>query len=313
MDTTAIVIDEPARLSMRTLALDAPTSADAVVDILWSGISTGTEKLIFEGTMPGFPGMGYPLVPGYEAVGIVSRPGSESGLNEGDFVFVPGARCFGAVRGLFGATASRIVVAGRRATSIPVTLKENGILLALAATAFHAVMRAPAHGPDLVIGHGVLGRLIARTSIALGNSPPTVWEIDAARKGGACGYVVTDAEDDGRTDYCAIMDASGASGILDCAISRLQKGGSVTLAGFYSDRVAFEFPAAFMREATIAVAAEFTSEDVDCVLRLIAADKLSLDGLISHRRSARDAQTAYLSAFSDAACLKMVLDWRTLE
>ena len=37
---------------------------------------------------------------------------------------------------------------------------------------------------------------------------------------------------------------------------------------------------------------------------------LSLDGLITHRRDARDADAAYRTAFADPACLKMILDWR---
>ena len=41
------------------------------MDIEWSGISTGTEKLLWSGRMPPFPGMGYPLVPGYESVGRI--------------------------------------------------------------------------------------------------------------------------------------------------------------------------------------------------------------------------------------------------
>jgi bacteriochlorophyllide a dehydrogenase len=44
-----------------------------VVDVEWSGISTGTERLLFTGRMPPSPGMGYPLVPGYESVGRVRR------------------------------------------------------------------------------------------------------------------------------------------------------------------------------------------------------------------------------------------------
>jgi 3-hydroxyethyl bacteriochlorophyllide a dehydrogenase len=46
------------------------------------------------------------------------------------------------------------------------------------------------------------------------------------------------------------------------------------------------------------------------VLRLLAEGSLSLDGLITHHEAADHAQDAYQTAFSDTACLKMVLDWR---
>ena len=53
------------------------TADDVVVDIEYSGISTGTERLLWTGRMPAFPGMGYPLVPGYESVGRVVGCGRE--------------------------------------------------------------------------------------------------------------------------------------------------------------------------------------------------------------------------------------------
>jgi 3-hydroxyethyl bacteriochlorophyllide a dehydrogenase len=46
------------------------------------------------------------------------------------------------------------------------------------------------------------------------------------------------------------------------------------------------------------------------VKQLIETGQLSLDGLITHHQEARAADAAYRTAFSDAHCLKMVLDWR---
>ena len=66
MNTVAVVLEEPERLVLSRLDLTDPGEDDVVVDIEWSGISTGTERLLWSGTMPPFPGMGYPLVPGYE-------------------------------------------------------------------------------------------------------------------------------------------------------------------------------------------------------------------------------------------------------
>jgi 3-hydroxyethyl bacteriochlorophyllide a dehydrogenase len=82
------------------------------------------------------------------------------------------------------------------------------------------------------------------------------------------------------------------------------------LAGFYDAPLSFSFPAAFMREARIRVAAEWRGDDLAAVLKYLDDGRLSLDGLISHRRSAEDASHAYRDAFEDPACLKMILDWR---
>jgi 3-hydroxyethyl bacteriochlorophyllide a dehydrogenase len=314
MITNAVVFEQPERLSVQRLDLSAADVGDVVIDVRHSGISTGTEKLLWTGRMPMFPGMGYPLVPGYESVGIVSHAGEQSGHRIGDHVFVPGARCYGEVRGLFGGASSRVVIPGDKALTIDASLGEQGVLLALAATAYHAVA-ADAHrgsitAPELIVGHGVLGRLLARMTVAAGFAPPTVWEINPIRATGATGYPVVHPDDDPRRDYRSVYDVSGDASLLDRLIARLAKGGEVVLAGFYTDRLAFDFAPAFMREATIRTAAEWRRSDLLAVKELVETGRVSLDGLITHREEAEHAAAAYPTAFNDATCLKMILDWR---
>ena len=314
MNTMAIVLERPEHIAFSRLALTPPGDQDLVVDIEYSGISTGTEKLLWSGRMPMFPGMGYPLVPGYESVGRVVAAGPGAGHAVGEHVFVPGARCFGEVRGLFGGAASKLVVQGSRVVPISDELGERAVLLALAATAYHAVSgagkRQPIVPPDLIIGHGVLGRLLARMTVVAGFAPPTVWETNPARVAGAQGYPVVHPDADARRDYHAIYDVSGDSTILDRLIARLAPGGEIVLAGFYSDPLSFNFAPAFMREASVRAAAEWQRPDLLAVTELAESGRLSLDGLITHRDEPTHADSAYRTAFGDAACLKMVLDWR---
>ena len=310
MDTVAVVLREPELLALSRLDLSPPGDADVVVDVEWSGISTGTERLLWAGRMPHFPGMGYPLVPGYESVGRVAFAGSHAGRRVGERVFVPGARCFGEIRGLFGGAAARVVVPGARAVPLHEEMGEQGVLLALAATAHHAMHAVGARPPDLVVGHGVLGRLLARLALAEDSVPPTVWECNPRRTDGAIGYAVVHPDVDPRHDYQAIYDASGDAALLDSLISRLARGGEVVLAGFYSDPVSFAFPPAFMREARIRVAAEWRESDLAAVKDMVEAGRLSLDGLITHREEPERADAAYRTAFNDPSCLKMILDWR---
>lgn len=311
MDTLAVVLEQPQQLTLSRLALTAPADEDVVVAIDWSGISTGTERLLWSGTMPVFPGMGYPLVPGYEAVGRVEEAGPRSGRRVGDTVFVPGARCYGAVRGLFGAAAARLVVPGSRALAIDGQFGEQGVLLALAATACHALAGSGSRRPDLIVGHGVLGRLLARLTLLSDGAAPTVWEHNPLRQQGANGYPVIHPDADPRRDYHAIYDVSGAAGLLDSLIAHLAPNGEITLAGFYSEPLTFTFPPAFLREARLRVAAEWREADLAQARDLIETGQLSLADLITHRQDALQAADAYRTAFTDPACLKMILDWRT--
>lgn len=310
MDTLAVVLVKPEELILDRIGLSAPCEDDLVVDIEWSGISTGTERMLYTGQMPAFPGMGYPLVPGYESVGRVREAGSASGGRVGDRVFVPGARCFGAVRGLFGGAAARVVVPAARVSVVDEALGEEAVLLALAATARHALAAPGAVLPDLIVGHGVLGRLLARLTLASGGPAPTVWETNPERRAGRHGYAVVDPAADDRRDYGAIYDVSGSSDVLDTLVQRLRPGGEIVLAGFYAAPLSLSFPPAFMREARIRVAAEWRPADLAAVIDLVAAGRLSLGGLITHHAVATDAAQAYRTAFGDPACLKMILDWR---
>ena len=311
LSARAIVFDEPEALSVRQLDLTAPQPGQVVVDVEWTGISTGTEKLLWSGRMPMFPGMGYPLVPGYETVGRVTDRGDATTLNVGDRVFVSGARCFGEIRGLFGGAASRLVADESKCMAVGEALDAEAILLALAATAHHALhVGRNDSPPDLIVGHGVLGRLLARLAVMKGGAP-TVWESEERRMGGADDYVVTHPDADQRRDYQHVVDASGDIGIIDQLMQRLSRRGEIVLAGFYPERLSFDFPTAFMREASISVAAEWSDKDLQSVGRCVADGNLSLDELISHRLPASEAQSAYPRAFADPDCLKMVLDWRS--
>lgn len=319
MNADAIVFQQPCQLSVRSLPLRTMADGDVEVEVSHSGISTGTERLLWDGSMPPFPGMGYPLVPGYETVGCVVRTQGDCGhgkdrLAEGDWVFVPGSYSFEGVHNLFGGAGSRLIVPHERAVRLARDLGADAVLLALAATAYHTVScggaRDPASPPDLIVGHGVMGRLLARLTVAAGAPAPVVWETQPKRQLGADGYSVIAPDDDTRKDYRAIYDVSGDAAILHRVIPRLARGGEVVLAGFYTQDISFAYPPAFLREAQIRIAAEWKRADLLAVTQLVESGRLSLDGLITHTQTPSHAREAYEVAFGDPDCLKMVLDWR---
>ncbi len=188
---------------------------DVVVDIEWSGISTGTEKLLWTGRMPPLPGHGLSAGAGLR-IGRPRGRGRRAGsaCSVGERVFVPGADCFGDVRGLFGGAAARARGAGQargrgrrsagRATPScwrwppPPTTR---------CPAAACATRSP---PDLIVGHGVLGRLLARIDVAAGAPTPVVWERNPrARARRRWATASSHPDEDPRRDYRAIYDVSG--------------------------------------------------------------------------------------------------------
>ena len=314
MKAKAIVFEAPKSLCVRELELAPMGPLDLEVVVSYSGISTGTERLLWEGTMPPFPGLSYPLVPGYETVGTVVNLGAEvSGLQKGDQVFLPGSYAFQGVQNIFGGSGSRLVVPHDRAVKLHASIGKKGVLLALSATAHH-VFTVGREGtalayPDLIIGHGIMGRLLARMVVAAGQPAPVVWETQPIRQSGAMGYEVVHPDQDNRKDYRCICDVSGDSGILNHVIPKMAPGGEVILAGFYKQDLSFSYATAFMREASIRVAAQWKKRDLDAVVAMFHNGSLPLDGLITHTEKAIKAQQAYEVAFEDPLCLKMVIDW----
>ena len=322
---SAIVFDAPQALSVQTLEVKAFEPGDLEVEVTFSGISTGTERLLWDGTMPPFPGLGYPLVPGYETVGTVVRAGpavADSVAPVGSQVFIPGSYSFQGVRNIFGGAGSRLIVAHDRVVRVAPELGPRAVLLALAATCYHAVAIGGVRGertegavqpmlpPDLIVGHGVMGRLLARICVALGWPAPTVWETQPVRRAGAIGYACIHPDEDQRKDYRAIVDVSGDGSILNNLIMRLAPGGEVVLAGFYKHDLSFAFAPAFMREATLRVASQWKKHDLLAVTTLVEEGRLSLDDLITHTMTPGSAREAYEVAFGDPHCLKMMIDWR---
>jgi 2-desacetyl-2-hydroxyethyl bacteriochlorophyllide A dehydrogenase len=159
-DSRAFWIAEPGRGEIRDEVLAPATADDVVVRTLYSGISRGTESLVFQGRVPvseyqrmrapfqigEFPG---PIKYGYANVGQVER--GPNGL-EGRYVFV------------LYPHQTRYVVPARSAFLLPATVPPGrAILAANLETAINGVWDAALQIGDrvVVIGGGTVGCLVA--------------------------------------------------------------------------------------------------------------------------------------------------------
>ena len=180
-----------------------------------------------------------------------------------------------------------MVLPGARAVTIDETLGRNGIL--------SPSPRPPSRDcggatPDLIVGHGILGRMIARIeSVGSGHGSNRVGT-DPNRRGVGIRLPLIDPADDTRCDYRTICDASGPAEVLDLAFGRLGKGGEMVLAGFYDRSPSPSRPPSCARRGCV-IAAEFTPCGLAAILTMVETGMLALDGLISHARPAAEAWT----------------------
>jgi 2-desacetyl-2-hydroxyethyl bacteriochlorophyllide A dehydrogenase len=170
----------PRECALNEVALPAAGPQDCLVGTLWSGISRGTERLVFEGRVPAsehermcapfqegaFP---FPVKYGYCAVGRV-----EAGPPEmlGKTVF-----CLHPHQDRFVAPADRLTVIP---DSVP---PRRAVLAANMETALNAHWDAGSGPADriVVVGGGVLGLLIAWIAARLPGTQVTLVDIDEGR------------------------------------------------------------------------------------------------------------------------------------
>ena len=159
-DARAFWVAEPGRGEIRGETLPAPAAGDVVVRALFSGVSRGTEALVFHGRVPAsehdrmrapfqsgaFPA---PVKYGYASVGIVERgPAALQGRQV--FTLYP--------------HQTRYVVPAMAVTVIPDAVPpQRAVLAANLETAINGVWDARPHVGDriAVIGAGTVGCLVA--------------------------------------------------------------------------------------------------------------------------------------------------------
>lgn len=176
----ALWIEKPRQAASRSVRVGAPGAGEARVAMLWSGISRGTERLVFEGRVPASQAkdmrapfqegeFSFPVKYGYCAVGRVEA-GPTEWLGKTVFCLYPHQSRFIAPLDMLRPVPENIPP--RRAT-----------LAANMETALNALWDSGAGPGDriVVIGAGVVGLLVAALCAGLPGAEVTVVDIDASR------------------------------------------------------------------------------------------------------------------------------------
>jgi 3-hydroxyethyl bacteriochlorophyllide a dehydrogenase len=315
-DVHAVVFAQAGELAFRPVTLREPAPDEVVVDVHYSSISAGTERLLFRGQLPPIPHLRYPLIPGYEAAGVVVRIGADvTDVAPGDEVFVGGSMCFTDVAAAFGGQASRLIKKAAQVVPLHGIPLAHAPLLALAATSLHGVRRlGDVTGKRIaIVGMGAIGQFAARFLAAL--RPAALYEVDtnAERLGRIPGAITIDpsqgslAQAVGTPLDCAV-EATGKSEMIGACAKALRVGGSIALLSYY-DTLTTPFVDLFTREATLLVAREWTHPDLLAARDMIADGRVDVADLAQSAYPIANYEAAYKTAFEDPAILKVILRW----
>ncbi len=324
----AVVFAEAGRLDLRDVSLREPASDEVLVDTHFSSISAGTERLLFGGALPGFPFLRFPLVPGYEAVGIVTERGVDvDGVNVGDEVFVGGSMCYTDVAAAFGGQASRLIKKASQVVPLHGIPMAHAPLIALAATSLHGIRRlGDVRGKRIgVLGMGAIGQFAARFAVAAGaivseadSNPARLGKIVGVTPFALDGAPAAPVHDHGisrnehgapaRDLFDVIIEATGKSELIAACSDLLAVRGAIVLLSYY-DRLVCNFVPLFLKEPSLVVSREWDHDD------LLAARDAIADGRVTIADLATDAypidryESAYAAAFGDPSTLKVILQW----
>lgn len=313
--TASVWFPRAREVEIRDETVGRPGPGEVRIHAIASGLSHGTEMLVFRGEAPAdlaldLPTLAgsyaFPIKFGYASVGRVIETGAGvSELAAGDHVFVHHPH------------QEEYVVRAASAVGLPKRLPpELGIFLANCETALNVVLDAHPHLGDeaLVIGEGVVGLLVTQLLKRAGARVTAVEPIAARRE-----LAVRCGADDAVTPEAAlariatrtngrgadvVIEASGNARALQLAIDAAAFQASVVVCSWYGTKpVSLDLGSRFHRQRLRLVSSQVSQLDpalaprwdrrrrLDTALALL--EELVLGPLITHRIPFARAAEAY--------------------
>jgi 2-desacetyl-2-hydroxyethyl bacteriochlorophyllide A dehydrogenase len=319
---------------IRTEPLQSVGPNDARVRAVVSGLSAGSELLVYRGLAPDDLAPDLPTVEGdfrlpikfgYASVGtVVELGGAVDGLAVDDLVFVHHPH------------QTEYVVSADFPVRLPKDLPvERGVFTANLETAATVVLDAHPRLEEavLVVGQGVVGLLITMLLKRAGARPIIAVDLHERRRDAATRVGADEALAPGDSLVQQVLELSGGRGVdvaieasgspaaLQSCVDTAAFGGTVVVASWYGTReVTLALGGAFHRRRLRLVSSQVSTLDAalsprwsrerrtDLVRSLLL--ELRLEDLISHRFPFSTAASAYdLLETKPEECLQVVLDY----
>ncbi len=318
MKSKAIVFSGVRQVSLSEVTLKPLSSTDVLVETYWSSISTGTEKMAYNGLIPSPPFI-FPFIPGYETVGKIIEAGDHVNQNLiGKFAYVAGSFGYTDVNAAFGGASQYIACPVDSITILDaISNPQCGIALPLGATALHIVDLAKVEDKKvLILGQGAVGILAAELAHHMGAKLVAATEPHQRR----LNYSPANLKINPNTDdvsaalagheFDVLIDSTGIMSAIDTGLRFLKFHGVVIFGGYYQ-RMNIDYSQAFQKELSFIAARQWAHGDLERVRDLISAKKLNAERIFTHQCEVDENITSiYMQAFSDPDCLKMILHWK---
>jgi 2-desacetyl-2-hydroxyethyl bacteriochlorophyllide A dehydrogenase len=319
--TYGAVITAPGKVEFQEITIPDPRPNDLLVDVVYSGVSMGTERWWFTGKRPDFP---YPNVIGYQNVGYVAEVGKEvSGdWRVGDRVALGSSRLEPPLAGT-GGHVRRAVDAASRAVKIPDGIGfEEAAIHWLFAVGYRGVKMCEIGSGDLVvcIGLGVIGQGFCQIARLRGATVIGADVLDSRCELGrlySCDEAVNPEQQDLKAAVLArspkgadvVVEAIGRTELIDLCVELVRPMGKIVWQGWYPGEARFNFHAAHVKRVTMYF--PWYLEGQEEVLRLTKEGRLHAAPFVSRIFPARECAEAYrIMVEEPQSVMTMLLQWR---
>lgn len=329
----ALVCTDANELSIQDVRLPEIEESDILVRTAYSGVSVGTEFSVISGRLDWGP---YPLVTGYQGVGVVEEAGNAvNGFARGDTVYFRDNTRMSTVDG-----ESLNAAAGVHCSRAVINVEEtHGVALLpdgadRSAASLFVLPAVGLHGTDmgqvtvgervLVMGTGLVGLGVVAACSRRGADVTAVdmdqTRLDVARTLGAVRTARVETEVQRVVDelvadapFDVVFEASGLHDLVDPAISACRSNGRFVWQGNYGEGpVAFTFLLAHMRQIHMVFPCDDGQEPSRAaVVRAIADGTLPWQATVTHEVSPAEAPDLYarIRSGSVSGLIGAVIDW----
>lgn len=333
MKTKAVIFTGKNQVEFGEVETPDPTPTDVVIRTTHSWISNGTEgsflrKERFDGVTPWQPFMPepYPMVPGYQKIGIVESVGSEvKGFKVGQRVFATITKVLNNHLGFGGHMEVGPSDAGE-VYALPEGLDPVAYSgLVLTQVGYNSGARPPCESgtPAVVIGDGMVGNWAAQTlqyrgaHVAFCGRRPSRLALFKPREGD----LVINTHEAGWMEKALDWSGGAFQIVVDTVgnevnyslnlelISHLGHDSHWVTAGHEGFKAWMDIKQFIYHEATMHCPCGWTRARMETTLELIAKGKLQTLPLITDRMPAADAAKAWQKIFNDKQTLGVVLEW----
>ncbi len=294
----AIIFSGNGTATVGVVELPPLDPADVLIETTVSVVSTGTEGWVLSDRFHWGGPLPYPLVPGYQKVGIVREVGvGVAGLTPGDRVFMTRGKLCGSVTSYWGGHMSLSQESQAEALKLPDEVDDlDAANLVVAQVGYNAASRPRLIRGETVavFGDGLIGQMAAQALRARGarvvlcGRRPLRLELGARHSADA---VVDTREQDVRAALRAVAP-DGVDVIVDTGSAPdmglfldvlREQDGQIVLSGFYADGLTVDADALQRREIALLTNSGWTRARLQATLDLVAQGALRTAPLITHQ------------------------------